>query len=75
MGLFLSVIVLVANLAVGNRKVSDLPSVFKTETKHLSFILSFFSFTYMVRFIFDFWVTPQFNKQSALQPCILNDGL
>ena len=74
-GLFISVIVLVGNLAVGNRKVSDLPSVFKTETKHLSFILSFFSFTYMVRFISDFWVTPQLTKQSSLVPCILNDGL
>ena len=57
-GLFTSVAVLVGNLAMGHMKVSDLPNVFKSETKHLSFILTFFSFTYMVRFISDFWVVP-----------------
>ena len=64
--LFISVIVLIGNLAIGNRKVSDLPTVFKSETTHLSFILAFFSFTYMVRFICDFWVTPLFVNQSQL---------
>ena len=74
-GLFISVIVLVRNLAIGNRKVSDLPSVFKSETQHLSFILIFFSFTYMVRFIFDYWVTPAITNQSSLYPCVRDDGL
>ena len=74
-GLFISVFVLVGNLSMGNMKVSDLPSVFKSETKHLSFILIFFSSTYMVRFICDFWVTPYLTKPSTLKPCILNDGL
>ena len=74
-GLFISVIVLVRNLAIGNRRVSDLPSVFKSETQHLSFILIFFSFTYMVRFIFDYWVTPAITNQNSLYPCIRDDGL
>ena len=74
-GLFISVFVLVGNLAIGNMKVSDLPNVFKSETKHLSLILAFFSFTYMVRFISDFWIAPIFSKTSSLKPCILNDGL
>ena len=74
-GLFISVIVLVRNLAIGNRRVSDLPSVFKSETQHLSFILIFFSFTYMVRFIFDYWVTPAITSSSSLYPCIRDDEL
>ena len=60
-GLFISVFLLIGNLAIGHMKVSDLPNVFKTETKHLSFILTFFSFTYMVRFISDFWIFPYWS--------------
>ena len=35
--LFLSVAVLVKNLATGNKRVSDLPVVFKSEARILSF--------------------------------------
>ena len=65
-GLFISVAVLVRNLAKGNKKVSDLPNVFKSEAKHLSVILSIFAFTYMVRFISDRWVFPLFLKLSKI---------
>ena len=73
--LFLSVAVLVKNLTAGNKKVSDLPVVFKSEARHLSFILSFFSFTYMVRFVSDFWIAPIITAPDTFGPCVLNDGL
>ena len=66
---------LAGNLAKGNKKVSDLPNVFKSEAKNLSFILLFFSFTYMVRFISDFWIFPHFaTADDPLATCTLNNG-
>ena len=75
-GLFVSVGVLIRNLAMGNKKVDDLPNVFKSEAKHLSFILIFFSFTYMVRFISDYWIYPSVvkNPSALTATCVLPNG-
>ena len=75
-GLFISVAFLAGNLAAGNKKVSDLPNVFKSEAKNLSFILLFFSFTYAMRFISDFWIFPKLvSMLDPLTTCTLNNGL